>query len=169
MTLENIKFKVNEFHKNGQTVNAVYWLLNKYNLKSKNLKGFTFREIAKPDFVLFTTEGNFGEPQTIRIPENTFEFPLELMLTLLAHELVHVGQKTIKPFVLDKNEREWQAYFEMLFNKIFPNVPEISSFHKKFFANKALEYYDRMGENSDLQLKYATQKQEVELLIVGLS
>ena len=169
MTLENIKLKVNEFHKKGQTLNAVYWLLHKYNLNTKNLKGFTFREVAKPEFVLFTTEGNFGEPQTIRIPENTFEFPIELMLTLLAHELVHVGQKTIKPFVLDKNEREWQAYCEMLFHKKFPNLPEISNFHKKFFANKALEYFNRMGENSDLQLKYYTQKRQVESLIASLS
>ena len=168
MTLENIKLKVTEFHKNGQSINAVYWLLNKYNLKSKNLKGFTFRENASPDFILFTTEGNFGEPQTIRIPKNTFEFPLELMLILLAHELIHVCQKTIKPFVLDKNEREWQAYCEMLFNKNFPNLPEISSFHKIFFANKALEYYDKMGKNSDLQLKYLTQKNEVEVLIASL-
>ena len=169
MTLENIKLKINQFHKNGQVINAVYWLLNKYNLNTKNLKGIAFREIAKPDFVLFTTEGDFGTPQTIRIPENTFEFPLELMLTLLAHELVHVAQKTIKPYVLDKNEREWQAYCEMLFNKRYPNVPQISNFHKRFFANKALEYYNRMGENSDLQLKYLSQKLQVESLITTLN
>ena len=31
--------------------------------------------------------------------------------------------------------------------------------------NKALEYYNRMGENSELQLKYKEQKDEVEQLI----
>jgi hypothetical protein len=167
-TLEEIKLKINTFHQNGQVINAVYWLLKKYNLKNKNLKGFEFRENAKPDFILMTTEGDFGQPQIIRIPENTFEFPLELMLILIVHEMVHVMQKTQKPYVLDKNEREWQAYYEMNFHNLFPQVPEISNFHKKFFANKGLEYYNRMGEDSELQQKYANQKKQVEDLIASL-
>ena len=168
LTLDNIKQKIATFHQNGQVINAAYWLLKKYNLKSENLKGFEFREKAKPDFILMTTEGDFGKPQIIRIPENTFEFPLELMLTLIAHEMVHVKQKTIKPYVLDKNEREWQAYYEMNFNILFPQVPEISNFHKKFFAQKGMEYYNRMGEGSELQKKYAEQKKQVEDLIASL-
>jgi hypothetical protein len=32
-----------------------------------------------------------------------------------------------------------------------------------------LEYYKRMGENSELQQKYAEKKKEVELLIQSLS
>ena len=115
-----------------------------------------------------TTEGTFGQPQIIRIPENTFEFPLPLMLTLLAHEMVHVGQKTLENKVNDKNEREWQAYYEMIFHKIYPQIPEVSNFHKKFFANKGLEYYTRMGENSELQIKYASQKKEIDDLISSL-
>jgi hypothetical protein len=168
LKLEDIKQKIETFHQNGQVINAVYWLLKKYNLKNKNLKGFEFREKAKPDFILMTTEGDFGHPQIIRIPENTFEFPLELMLVLIAHEMVHVNQKTQKPYVLDKNEREWKAYYEMNFHAQFPQIPEISNFHKKFFANKGLEYYNRMGEGSELQKKYADQKKEVENLIASL-
>lgn len=168
MTIDEIKLKIDTFHKNGQVINAVYWLLKKYNLKNSNLKGFEFRESAKPDFILMTTEGNFGESQIIRIHENTFEFPLELMLVLVAHEMVHVNQKTIKPYVLDKNEREWQAYYEMNFHIQFPQIPEISNFHKRFFANKGLEYYNRMGEGSELQQKYAEQKKQVEDLILSL-
>lgn len=168
ITLDEVKQKIETFHKNGQVITAVYWLLKKYNLKNKNLKGFEFREKAKPDFILMTTEGEFGEPQIIRIPENTFEFPLELMLILIAHELVHVNQKTVKPYVLDKNEREWQAYYEMNFHNLFPQVPEISNFHKKFFAQKGLEYYKRMGEGSELQQKYAEQKKQVDDLIISL-
>jgi hypothetical protein len=53
----------------------------------------------------------------------------------------------------------------MLFHKVFPQVPEVSDFHKKFFGGKALEYYKRMGEGSELQQKYAEQKTEVEHLI----
>jgi hypothetical protein len=168
MTLEEIKLKIETFHKNGQVINAVYWLLKKYNLKNSNLKGFEFREKAKPDFILMTTEGDFGERQIIRIPKNTFEFPLELMLILIVHEMVHVKQKTVEPYILDKNEREWQAYYEMNFHNIFPQIPEISNFHKKFFAQKGLEYYNRMGVGSELQKKYAEQKKQVDDLIISL-
>ena len=87
------------------------------------------------------------------------------MLNLLAHEMVHVSQKMKGNVVEDKNEREWQAYYEMLFHKVFPQVPEVSDFYKKFFGEKALEYYRRMGENSELQVKYAKEKIEVGDLI----
>lgn len=165
MTLEALKLQVNAYHNNGQTITALYWLLKKFNLKNKNLKGFTFREAAKPNFILLTTEGSFGTPQTIKVPINIFEFPIELMLCLLAHEMVHVTQKTSVPFVEDKNEREWQAYYEMLFKTIYPKIPEIANFNKRFFCTKALTYYTQMGENSLLQQKYASQKLEVEKLL----
>jgi hypothetical protein len=165
----NILQIVNSFHELGETINAATFLLDEYNLHHPNFKGFELREKAKPDFILMTTEGTFGEPQIIKIPENTFEFPLELMLTLLAHEMVHVGQKMQGNLVSDKNEREWQAYYEMIFHKIYPQIPDISDFHKKFFANKALEYYNRMEKDGDLQQKYAEQKIEIENLISLLS
>ena len=159
---------VNSFHELGQTIEAAHFLATEYGLENPNFKGFELREKAEPNFILMTTEGVFGEPQIIRIPENTFDFPTELMLNLLAHEMVHVLQKTQKNAIQDKNEREWQAYYEMLFHETFPKIPEVSDFHKKFFANKALEYYSRMGENSPLQLKYATQKQNVLNLLVTI-
>lgn len=169
MTLDDIKLKISYYHKNQQTITALYWLLKKFKLKTKNLKCFSFREAAKPNFILMTTEGHFGAPQVIKLPINTFEFPLELMLTLLAHELVHVSQKTVAPYVLDKNEREWQAYYEMLFRKIYPNLPEISNFHKKSFCVKALQYFHLMGENSLLRAKYLAQKKEIDLLLKTVS
>ncbi len=168
MTFEEIKFKVDTFHNNGQTINAFYWLLEHYELKNENLKEITFREIANPEFILLTTEGNFGEEQIIRIPENIFQFPLALIITMIVHELIHVDQKALKPYVLDKNEREWQAYYEMIFHKKYPNIPEISTYHKKFFANKGLEYYNRMEKNSEIQLKYASQKKEMDDFILSL-
>jgi hypothetical protein len=69
--------------------------------------------------------------------------------------------------VEDKNEREFQAYYEMLFHKVFPQIPELSPFYIKQFGSKALEYYRRMGEGSELQQKYAEQKKEVEDLITS--
>ena len=89
------------------------------------------------------------------------------MLTLLAHEMVHVGQKQTGFFVKDKNEREWQAYYEMIYHDIYPKIPEVSLWHKQSFAKKALEYYNRMGENSELQYVYQKQKIEVEKLLVA--
>jgi hypothetical protein len=157
---------INNFHELGETIQAAEFLLNEYDLNHDNFKGFELREIAKPDFILMTTEGLFGEKQIIRIPENTFEFPLNLMLTLLSHEMVHVSQKQTGFIVKDKNEREWQAYYEMIYHKIYPKIPEVSLWHKQSFAKKALEYYNRMGENSELQYVYQKQKIEVEKLLL---
>ena len=56
----------------------------------------------------------------------------------------------------------------MLFHNEFPLVPDVSDFHKKFFGKKALEYYKRMGENSDLQEKYSEDKIKVEDLIAAV-
>lgn len=159
---------VNNFHELGETIKAAQFLIQEYGLENPNFKGFELREKAKPEFILMTTEGALGEPQIIRIPENTFEYPLELMLNLLAHEMIHVSQKTKEHRIEDKNEREWQAYYEMLFHKIFPQIPEVADFHKRFFAKKALEYFNRMGEGSKLQLKYAAQKLEVDYLLLIL-
>lgn len=156
---------VNTFHELGETITAAQFLIEEYGLENPNFKGFELREKAKPEFILMTTEGALGEPQIIRIPENTFEYPLPLMLNLLMHEMIHVSQKTKENWIEDKNEREWQAYYEMLFHKKFPQIPELSDFHKRFFAKKALEYYSRMGEGSELQLKYANQKLETDNLL----
>lgn len=165
MPFEEVEFTVKKFHELEMTVEAAEFLIKNYELEHHNFKGFELREKAEPSFILFTTEGVFGKPQIIRIPENTFEFPLILNINLLAHEMVHVKQKDKESIVQDKNEREWQAYYENLFHKEFPLVPELTNYHKKFFAKKAFEYYDRMGENSELQLKYKEQRSEMEELI----
>ena len=61
----------------------------------------------------------------------------------------------------DKNEREFQAYYEMLFHKVFPQIPELSPFILNNLEEKyVLEYYRRMGEGSELQQKYAEQKKK---------
>lgn len=159
---------VNKLHLEGATIEAATFLLQEYGLEHPNFKGFELREKARPDFILMTTEGVIGEPQIIRIPENTFEFPLVLMLNLLVHEMIHVQQKSAINPLTDKNEREWQAYYEMLFHITFPQIPELSDFHKTFFARKALEYYNRMGENSDLQQKYNSQKTAVATLLASI-
>lgn len=168
-SLTSILEIINSYHEQGETIAAANFLIEEYGIKHPNLEGFTLREKAKPESIVMTTEGTFGQKQTVRIPENTFEFPLVLMLNLIVHEMIHVGQKVEENAYPDRNEREWQAYYEMLFHKVYPQVPSVSSHHQKFFANKALEYYKRMGEHSDLQVKYAHQKVEVENLIASLT
>ena len=130
-----------------------------------NFAGFGFREELETNSILLTANGELGELQHVMIPRNLFDFDLTLVLNMLAHEMLHVRQKSPRMMIMDKNEREWQAYYEMLFHKVFPQIPDAPDFSRKGFAQNALEYYRRMGENSDLQKKYTTQKTEVEQLL----
>jgi len=159
---------LDRYNEIGETKAATFFLINQYGIEHSNFKGFEIGERATNNLFLMTTEGVMGTPQIIKIPENTYDFPINMVLNLLAHEMIHVGQKSKENLILDKNEREWQAYYEMLFHKIFPLIPPASDYHQKFFAEKALEYYQKMGENSELQKKYDSQKKEVEKLLESL-
>lgn len=169
MNFENINFHLNAYKEHDQIIDAARYLISSFNLEHENFAGFGFREELSPNSMLLTAEGELGKPQKVMIPRNLFDFDLNLVLNMIAHEMLHVRQKAPENVVEDKNEREFQAYYEMLFHKVFPQIPDVSDFHKKFFGNKALEYYKRMGENSDLQQKYADQKKEIEQLINTLS
>ena len=169
MNLDQIKTNLNDFKQNDQIFDAAHFLLKTFNLENENFAGFGFREELEPNKMLLTTDGQLGEKQMVMIPRNLFDFDLNLVANMVAHEMFHVRQKAPETLVEDKNEREFQAYSEMLFHREFPLVPEVSDFHKKFFGEKALEYYKRMGENSELQQKYAEKKKEVEFFIQSLS
>lgn len=160
---------VKKLHQLNNTEAAAYFVLNEYQIMHKNFAGFAYREKALPSNILFTADGDIGQPQIIRIPENTFEFTLDLMVNLFAHEMVHVMQKSAEQKIQDRNEREWQAYYEMCFHKIFPLVPKASNSAQKYFATRALEYYNRMEKEGDLQKKYAHQKIEIENFISSLT
>ncbi|MBT2621576.1 MULTISPECIES: hypothetical protein [Chryseobacterium] len=169
MNFEQINLHLDAYKEHNQIIDAANYLIHSFNLEHENFAGFDFREELSPNSMLLTAEGQLGQPQKVMIPRNLFDFDLNLVLNMVAHEMLHVRQKAPGNFIEDKNEREFQAYSEMLFHKVFPQIPEVSDFHKKFFANKALEYYKRMGEGSELQKKYAEQKIEVEQLINQLS
>lgn len=169
MNFEQINLHLEAYKEHDQIIDAANYLIHSFNLEHDNFAGFGFREELSSNSMLLTAEGQLGAPQKVMIPRNLFDFDLNLVLNMVAHEMLHVRQKAPGNFIEDKNEREFQAYSEMLFHKVFPQIPEVSDFHKKFFANKALEYYKRMGEGSDLQKKYAEQKIEVEQLINQLS
>ncbi len=168
MNLENITNHLEAYKSHDQIFDAANFVISSFGLDHENFAGFGFRPELEPNKMLLTAEGALGERQMVMIPKNIFDFDLNLVVNMLAHEMLHVRQKAPENLVEDKNEREFQAYYEMLFHKVFPQVPDVSDFHKKFFGEKALEYYRRMGENSDLQKKYFDQKIELENLIARL-
>ncbi|KIA89266.1 hypothetical protein [Kaistella jeonii] len=168
MNLEHIKDHINAYKEHDQIFDAANFLIDSFGLESENFAGFGFRPELEPNKMLLTTEGELGEKQMVMIPKNLFDFDLNLVVNMVAHEMLHVRQKAPEPLIEDKNEREFQAYCEMLFHKEFPLVPDVSDFHKKFFAEKALEYYKRMGEHSKLQYKYGEQKLELENFIAAI-
>lgn len=151
IALSEIEKTIKGFAQLGLTIEAAHWLVKVYELEQENFSHFELTEKAEPSFILLTTNGVIGSKQLIKLPANAFEFPLFLMLNLLAHEMLHVKQKSEKCKVEDKNEREFQAYYENLFHKEFPLIPELSTFQQKAFGNKAIEYYNRMKEGSDVQ------------------
>lgn len=168
MNFEQINLHLEAYKKHDQILDAAKYLISSFNLEHQNFAGFGFRQELSPNSMLLTAEGELGKPQMVMIPKNIFDFDLNLVLNMIAHEMLHVRQKAPGNVIEDKNEREFQAYYEMLFHTVFPQIPDVSDFHRKFFGNKALEYYKRMGEASELQQKYADQKKEVEHLINSL-
>ncbi|TXF75873.1 hypothetical protein [Chryseobacterium sp.] len=168
MNLEYIKSHLEAYRANDQILDAAAFLIRNFGLDHENFGGFGFREELSSKSLLLTAEGRLGEQQKVMIPKNLFDFDLVLVANMMAHEMLHVRQKAPGNVVEDKNEREFQAYYEMMFHEIFPQIPEASDFHKKQFGEKALEYYRRMGENSVLQKKYAESKLKTENLINSL-
>ena len=162
MNLDSVKTHVEAYKTHDQILDAASYLIGSFGLEHENFAGFDFRDELSENSVLLTAEGSLGSPQTVKIPRNLFDFYLKLILNLLAHEMLHVRQKAPGNYIEERNEREFQAYYEMLFHKIFPQIPNASHFSQKQFIAKALDYYRKMGENSELQQKYAAQKLEIE-------
>ena len=168
MNYEKLQFNLNAYTETGEILDGAKFLIHQFDLDDDNFAGFGFREELETNSILLTANGELGELQHVMIPRNLFDFDLTLVLNMLAHEMLHVRQKSPRMMIMDKNEREWQAYYEMLFHTNFPQIPKLSDYYIKFFGEKALIYYSRMGEGSELQLKYLEQKLEVEKLLENL-
>lgn len=164
MNYHQFLFHLNAYKRHQQILDAAYFVIRSFGLEHPNFAGFAFREEMDTKTILLTAEGHLGTPIKVKIPRNLFDFNINLVLNLLAHEMLHVRQKSKESLVEDKNEREFQAYYEMLFHEVFPQIPDAPEFNQKQFAEKALEYYRRMGEGSVLQQKYLDQKQKIEAL-----
>lgn len=168
MNNEKLQLNLNAYKETGEILDGAKFLIHQFDLDDDNFAGFGFRDELEKNSILLTANGELGELQHVMIPKNLFDFDLTLVLNMLAHEMLHVRQKSPRMMIIDKNEREWQAYYEMLFHTNFPQIPTLSDYYIKFFGEKALIYYSRMGEGSELQLKYLEQKLEVEKLLEGL-
>ena len=168
MNYEKLQFNLNAYKETGEILDGAKFLIHQFDLDDDNFAGFGFREELETNSILLTANGELGELQHVMIPRNLFDFDLTLVLNMLAHEMLHVRQKSPRMMIMDKNEREWQAYYEMLFQTNFPPSQKLPDYYIKFFGEKALIYYSRMGEGSELQLKYLEQKLEVEKLLENL-
>lgn len=168
MDLSEIEKHLRAYNEHGQLIEAVEMILDVFELENPNFGQFKVQSTTDNNNLLLTAEGVLGGKQTITIPSNLLDFDLKLVINMLAHEMLHVEQKSSVRTVFDKNEREWQAYYEMLFHERFPQVPNASNFYRIQFAKKALEYYKRMGINNPLQSKYKEQKSKVEQLLLGI-
>ncbi len=148
---------------------AVIDILNYYQINSE-LIAIGPKGLDDPKRLVLTTEGDFGKakPQIIRVPENLFEFPMEMVVNMLAHETYHVAQKTADNPLLDKNEREFQAYYEGVFPEKFAHLPPCPLWLKKQLAQQALRYFAMMQPYSVMYFNYLSQKYRLEEFLESL-
>ena len=162
ITLE-FKEHIEHLKKNKLIFEALHEILVKFDLKHPSFKGFSFRDELNPKGLLLTAEGTEATGIEIKVPRNILDFDLALIANLLMHEMFHVYQRTGKNQVEAREEREWQAYHEMIYHEKFPHIPNLENFYVKQFGNKALTYYNRMTD--ELKVKYQQQKENVEKLL----
>ena len=79
------------------------------------------------------------------------------------HEMYHVHQRSGDNQIETREEREWQAYTEMIFHKKFTQIPILANFYIKQFGEKALTYYAKMTD--ELKAKYAEEKADLEKIL----
>ena len=163
MITKEFKDRIIYLNKNQLIFEALYEILEQFSLRHSSFIGFEFREELNPNGLLLTAEGTESTGITIKVPRNILDFDLALVANLLMHEMYHVFQRTGKNQIESREEREWQAYYEMIFHEKFPSIPILNDFYCKQFGNKALTYYQRMTD--DLKLKYQQQKEKVEQVI----
>jgi hypothetical protein len=111
---------------NLETIAAAQFLIENTDLHTQTLKVWTQRK-AKPEFILMT-EGALGEPQIIRIPENTFEYPLHLMLNFPMRWFM--WHKMPENTIHDKTRENGEVYYKS-FHEISPSLWTLR-FHKLF-------------------------------------
>lgn len=166
--INNLKDSIERHKKTGTVLEGLEEIIYFFDLNKSGFSGFHFRDELNPSSLLLTAEGNKQIGISIHVPQNILDFDLNLVVNMLMHEMVHVLQRTGKKVVDNKEEREWQAYREMIVHHLFPLVPQLSPFYEKQFINKALLYYNRMGKGSTLQDKYYEEYNELTKYLTQL-
>lgn len=163
MLTNEFKTQIETFKSNDLIFDALHTILNYFNLNHPSFKGFVLRDELNPKGLLLTAEGNEENGISIHIPKNILDFDLALISNLLMHEVYHIYQRTGEEIITTREEREWQAYYEMIFHEKFTQLPELSKFYQIQFAKKALTYYKTM--NLELKEKYLDQKLKIDNLL----
>lgn len=163
MITTEFKERIDYLNKNKLVIEALYEIMNQFGLKHSSFTGFGFREELNPKGLLLTAEGTEQTGIQIKVPRNILDFDLTLVVNLLMHEMYHVYQRSGENQIIDREEREWQAYYEMIFHEKFPDIPKLSDFYIIQFGKKAISYYNRMTD--ELKSKYLHQKEKVELIL----
>lgn len=163
MITTEFKERILYLKKNNLVIEALYEIMDQFDLKHSVFTGFDFRDEINTKGLLLTAEGAEKTGIQIKVPRNILDFDLALVANLLMHEMYHVYQRSGDNQVEVREEREWQAYHEMIFHEKFPSIPVLADFYVKQFGAKAITYYDKMSD--ELKLKYADQKTDVEKVI----
>lgn len=163
MITTEFKERILSLKKNNLVIEALYEIMDQFDLKHSVFTGFDFRDEINTKGLLLTAEGSETTGIKIKVPKNILDFDLALVANLLMHEMYHVYQRSGDNQVEAREEREWQAYHEMIFHEKFPSIPVLADFYVKQFGAKAITYYDKMSD--ELKLKYADQKTDVEKVI----
>lgn len=160
---EDFKNKINNLKNNQLIIQALFEILNYFELNHSSFKRFVFRDEINSKGLLLTAEGDEQNGFTIHVPQNILDFDLVLISNLLMHEVIHLYQRSGENQIKEREEREWQAYTEMIFHKMFPSVPNLTDFYKKQFGEKAISYYNKMS--LPLKSKYLVEKDNLEELL----
>lgn len=120
MNFDQIHLHLDAYKKHHQIKEAAEYLIRSFHLEHENFAGFGFREELSPNSLLLTAEGQLGKPQKVMIPMNLFDFDLNLVLNMIAHEMLHVRQKAPGNVVEDKNERESRPITKCFFTGFSP-------------------------------------------------
>jgi hypothetical protein len=88
--------------------------------------------------LFLTAEGVLGSPQKVMIPKNLFDFDLNLVLNLIAHEMLHVRQKAPGHVIEEKAKGNFRRITKCFFIRFFLRFLKYPIFIKKISAAKHL-------------------------------
>lgn len=159
----DFKNKINDLKNKGLIIEALVEILTLFELNHSAFKGFVFRDEVNTKGILLTAEGDKQNGFTIHVPRNILDFDLVLISNLVMHEVIHLYQRSGENQIKEREEREWQAYTEMIFHRMFPKIPVLTDFYQKQFGEKAISYYNRMS--AELKNKYLLEKNNLEELL----